>query len=203
MPPRTFPFRTQKPTEEPLTRDEAVKYLRAQGYPEDELEVIDAAIKAARANCEEVTGLQLMPAPYAWLLDGWWNGGLVIPKRPFRRLLSVKYVPETGAEVALTEGTHYAVERTGEGTAEVHLLPSFTPPALRGYGRPVRVEFEAGFHPAGETEPSNPALHVPDDLRHGMLAFVASRFDRREDSVAEKLTLSARLFALHTWPTVA
>jgi len=155
---------------------------------EDEDALIISYIRAATVACEQFTGRKLIGQQWQMLLNDWGSGEIQIALSP---VLSIDKVEVWTAGVFQEiVPTDYLLDRAG---FQARILPR------TGYSWPdperdvdgIRITLSAGFGPDHNA--------VPDDIRLGLLHWVASAYDTdggQSVMVAERLWQSYRRVAL-------
>lgn len=166
------------PTIEPIDLDEAKKHLRFTPTSEDTL--IDTYIAMARQLFEEITGRQLLDATWEYRIEGFPAGGgaIELPKPPLLELVSVVYVGEDGADVALVEDTDFVVERpTGPYAKRGTVRAVEAWPTVDAALEAIKIRYRAGYG----TQPGD----VPELIR-GALGFLVAHFHANRVEVADQ-----------------
>ncbi|HLS34373.1 MAG TPA: head-tail connector protein [Brevibacterium sp.] len=161
------------PVVEPVSLEEAKRHCRIDYDEEDDL--IEALIPAAREHCEVVTRLTLAPATWEARLAAFPAGPIALPHPPLLEVEGVRYVDAGGAEVELGADA-YTVERlTMPGT----LAPVGRWPA----GRSVRIRYRAGYE-GGQ---------IPHAARQAILLLVGHWYEHREAVVTGTIATTVPL----------
>jgi uncharacterized phiE125 gp8 family phage protein len=199
------------PTVEPLSVDEAIAHLRADGT--EESAQIALWISAAREDAENVCRrafitqewdlfLDTFPLPsFIGILPGYvpmdqtqsaWDqirnysvrirdGKIWIPFPVLQSVEFVKYRDETGAWVTL-DPSQYIVDAAGEPGAITPAPGVFWPASTYNAANSVQIRFKAGY---GDT-----AASVPASIKAWMLMRVGALYENREEiSVAARVTV--------------
>lgn len=165
-----------KPTEEPVTLDEAKAHLRVESTAEDAL--IQALIAAAREYAESVTGRQLVTATWDLKLDAFPADGAAIelPKAPLRSITSVTYVDTAGATQTWASGKYVVDAPSGPEALPGRLAPAYgeSYPATRDTLNAVTIRFEAGYGTAAD---------VPQAIKQAMLLHIGHLYENRQSVV--------------------
>lgn len=130
-------FLVTGPVVEPLDLDEVKKHLRFTPTTEDTL--IDLWISMARQYFEMRTGLQLMTATWARVLDACPSGAIVLPRLPLQAVVSVS--SDDGSPETVLDASGYRVVAPAglfAGPGRIDLLGSWP-------GTRARIVYRAGF----------------------------------------------------------
>lgn len=173
---------TAAPAVEPVSVEQARKWVRVDGGDEDE--TILTLIKAARRFIEQRTNRALIDSEWTFTLDRFplprfgdpalcGRAAIEIPKGPVTDIIAVKYVDMAGVQQTLTAGVDYLVDLARE---PVRITPAWDKawPTARLQTAAVTVEFAAGY---------TDAASVPDDLTLAMRLLIGHWFQNRETVV--------------------
>jgi len=130
------------PTIEPLETDNDLKkHLRIDHNEEDDL--IDGQITAARAYFEDVTHRALLTQTWRYTLDAWPDGPVIaLPRPPLQSVTDIKYLDEDGNETTWGS-SNYVVDTAG---GRVALASNVGWPAVSLYPiGAIRITFVAGW----------------------------------------------------------
>jgi len=189
---------TVAPADEPVTRDEAMLFCRADN-PE-EAPLFDGLIRAARRRVERGSSRQLVTATWQLTLDsffdleprsrwtlqavpgqedlipqlrgiGIFSAGNVIrlPKSPLRSVVSVQYV-DTGGNPQTLDPSRYLTDLVGQPGRIAPAYGTFWPITRRQINA-VTVTFTAGYADAGKD--------CPDDVKLAVKQIVALKYQNR------------------------
>lgn len=171
--------------EEPITLTEAKDFLRVSNDDDDNL--INALITAARQMCEEYTRRILVTTTIDEYFDkfptnSWDNLSnlIYLSRGPVSAISSVKYVDEIGSEVTLTS-EQYVTDLISE-PARVQSTAGWF--AAAGVVNQVIVRYVVG------TEVSA----IPKPLIQGMMLVISDLYDQRGDGVKRLPTASEYLW---------
>lgn len=162
------------PSEEPLTLTQLRNHVRVDGSIFDE--DLSSLLKAAVSECENQTGLALMPQTWVWKLDEWpfINKIILFDRNPVLEINSIKYFDSDNTEQTLDE-TYYEVDLDSQPAklSFIKSLPNLSSTKLDK----VIIEFIAGFG-IDDTSAIN---QVPDGLKHALKIHVGGNFEYRSD----------------------
>lgn len=166
------------PADEPLDLQEAKDHLHVAGTVDDGY--IDALIVAARRQCEQATGRQLVTQTWDVAFDAFTAadacGVLWLPRSPLQSITSVKYFDASNVEQTLSAALYQAVGGLaprlvpvwGQGwPATYPRLHAVTVRAVVGYGAPEAV---------------------PQELKQWMLLHIGHWFEHREAVTARPMS---------------
>jgi len=183
------------PAVEPLTTAEAKTHLRVDLSEEDDL--IDAAIRAARAHAENFMRRKLITQTVKITRTGWGGGGFMLPILPIQSVTSVQYKSTVDGSLTAWDAANYQLVKTAE--------PNFVAPAY-GLTWPVpRSDFDnvvvtvvAGY--------GDDPQDVPSDIVAAIRLLTGHFYENRQNELAgniiSKLTLGAeRLMMPHVLHT--
>jgi uncharacterized phiE125 gp8 family phage protein len=166
------------PPVEPVTADEVKAFARVDFDDEDQ--VLDSLIAAAREHVEQVTGRQLVVATYDHVRDNFPHGcseGIRLPISPLHEVEGVFYIsPDTGLEVELP-AEEYEVDTISQ--------PGWVMPGNNGWPCPmatinaVRVRFVAGYEPEEDGSPVDYTVNIPARAKLAVKALALHWYDNR------------------------
>lgn len=158
------------PTIEPLTTDEAKKFVRVDHAAEDDQ--IDSLIKAGRERCERVTGRALLQQTWRLSLDTWPSGTRIkLPRPPAMAITHVKYYDVNGT-LQTVSTSYYSLDTESEpGVLEFD--DDFAWPATNVQSGAVQITYTAGY---GDERDD-----VPNEIRERLKNYVAYCFEKRID----------------------
>jgi uncharacterized phiE125 gp8 family phage protein len=178
------------PVLEPISLQEAKEHCRIDLDDEDAL--LSGYITAARQHVEDVTGRQLITATWALTLDGW-PCFIDVPKAPLLTVTSIAYLDSGGTSQTLAT-TQYRIEAPVGPTAgrgRITREYAVVWPTLRGVGNAVTVTFTAGYGTSGDK--------VPMPLRQAMFLLIATSYEKREMTKAERGAFDYWIGPYLTW----
>ncbi|MBN8531726.1 MAG: phage head-tail connector protein [Alphaproteobacteria bacterium] len=150
--------RTVAPGAEPLTLAEAKLYLRVDGSTEDTL--ITSLIASVRQAAEEYLRRSLITQSWKLSFNDGAPGEVALPRGPVQSITSVVLKDRDGDSETYSAGNYYLNARKDA------LVFDAEP-----YAHLVEITYQAGYGAA--------AANVPDMLKAGMLAHLASLYDGR------------------------
>jgi len=154
------------PAAEPVSLDEMKAHLNVTIEEDDEL--IEAKIAAARAHIERFAGIAMVTQTLKLTLDRFPTAAIALPRPPLLEVVSVAYVDAQQAPQTLAGGA-YTVRGVG---ATGYLVPPSTWPSTAAGPAVVEITFSAGY---GET-----ASAVPEPLREAVKLLAAHLYENRE-----------------------
>lgn len=163
---------TTGPAAEPLTRAEAKAYLKVDS--DDENDLVDSLIVAARQMAEAYTARQLITATYTQVYDDFPDlyGPICLARSPLGAVSSIAYTDTNGD--AQTLATSVYETQTSDVGAEIVLKPSQVWPSVQSDKRgAVTVTYTAGYGSA--------STDVPESARTGMLLLIGDLYNNRGD----------------------
>jgi uncharacterized phiE125 gp8 family phage protein len=160
------------PLAPPVTVAEAKAYARI-AYDDDD-DVIEELIAAARDHIEQATGRVTVATTYLLTLDEFPPNELRLPRSPLRTVDSVHYDDAAGDEHTLASSA-YTVDNKSEPP---WLAPDGPWPATFAGINSVRVQFSAGYAPVGS--PADHTANVPARAKVAIKALVAHWYNQRE-----------------------
>ena len=154
------------PTVEPVTLATAKLHARVEIDDDDDL--IESYISAARQRAEHLTERALAPATFCLYLDAFPADGIQIPRPPINAITSVQYVDGAG-DLQTVDSADYALDDAQE---PAWVLPAYgyTWPTTLDVANAVRVTFTAGYT----------ADACPAQIKAYILAVVAAMYAQRE-----------------------
>lgn len=168
------------PPFEPLSLAEAYDHLHLDpegspaNHPEDAWLV--SAIKSARGFAESHTHSSLVQRTMRLVTAGWTR--LELLRGPVQEVLAVSYYDSANAIQTLDPASYYVTE---DHVPQVRLLSGAAGPAL--YDRPdaVRVDYIAGYAPAGSPAATQEdyAGNVPDLIKSALKLYVGDLYENR------------------------
>ena len=177
--------RVTAPVAEPLTLREAKLHLRVD--VDDENDLINDLIAAARQTCEQITHRAFITQTWDLNLDGfpwgWSNvvqtpalgadGAIWVPLAPLQSVTSVTYV-DTAGVTQTWSSTLYSVDApAGEHARPGRITPAYAQyyPIVRTVPNAVTVRFVAGYGAADD---------VPAGIKAAMKLFIGNWWLNRE-----------------------
>jgi len=174
---------------EPISLSEAKLHIRKATDDEDEL--IESLIKAAREDAENFTGRALATQTFEYILDEFPDGEITLPMPLLQEVLSIKYKDKDGLEA--------------EWAAENYIADSDSEPAviIPAYGKSyptntlypigaIRIKYKAGYICDGVT-PAH--LIIPEIIKQALKLIIGHLYENREEvligKTAVKIPLSA------------
>lgn len=162
------------PLQEPLGLEEAKRFLRITSNEEDD--VVQALIQAARKRVERGTELALITQTVEVKVDGFWGScALELPMPPLQSVESIQYVDQDGVLQTL-DPTTYSVS-THRRPGRVWLAYGKSWPATRDVPEAVTITFKAGF---GDDQAA--LLAQAPNLVHAVRMLTA-HYDRHREAV--------------------
>ncbi len=159
------------PAQEPLTLEEAKRFLRITTDAEDD--VVAALIAAARKRIERGTELALITQTVEVKLDGFWGScAIELPMPPLQAVVSVQYLDSTGALQTLPADTYKVSTHRRPG--RVWLASGKSWPTTKDEREAVTITFKAGF--------GDDPVDVPPNLIHAM-RMLCAHYDRNREAV--------------------
>lgn len=164
---------------EPITLAEFESHSRiTASTAEEESEISDIFIPAARRYIEHRTGRTIHEKTLELILDCFPAGAIKLPgATPLIEVESVKYKDSSGSETTWS-GSNYVTSAGSEDPGRCGELapaygiqyPSFTPYPLD----PIRIRYRAGL------ETASPAAEAMPSIKHAMTLLVAKMWEVRE-----------------------
>jgi uncharacterized phiE125 gp8 family phage protein len=153
-----------QPTTEPLTTEEAKRYLRAEG--EDNL-TISSLIKQAREYCEDYQGKKFITQTLEFVIDSFPAEFEFRDCSPVQSITSIKYMSSAGVETTIS-ATDYILDAESFVNRVVLAYgkswPSVTLQPVNG----VRVRFVAGY---------GSSAAVPESVKWAMVLHMRLLYD--------------------------
>lgn len=159
---------TVAPTIEPVTLDEAKRYLRIDGTDEDS--VIESLLLAAREDVESWSGRTLLTSTYALRYDDFPACGVfMLPRPPLQSVSSIAYVDTTGTTQTLAT-TVYGVDAYSE-PGRVYLKSGQAWPSTSADGiNTVTITYVAGWT----------LTTIPERVKMAIKLILADLYEHRE-----------------------
>ena len=159
------------PAQEPLTLEEAKRFLRITSDAEDD--VVAALVAAARKRIERGTELALITQTVEVKLDGFWGScAIELPMPPLQAVVSVQYLDGAGALQTLAADTYKVSTHRRPG--RVWLASGKSWPTTKDEREAVTITFKAGF--------GDDPVDVPPNLIHAM-RMLCAHYDRHREAV--------------------
>lgn len=180
------------PEEEPVSLAEAKAHLRLEH--EDEDSVINLLIRASRRRAEEFLGRALVEQTWELVLDAFPDAEIKLPRPPLLEVVSIKYDDEDGDEQTLpTED--YAIDTVSKPG---WVVPADTWPTTLDAINAVRIRYTAGYGPTADS-PVELASGVPEDIKAGILLFLAHLYANREAVVVGQAAVALPMGVEALW----
>ena len=159
------------PAQEPLTLEEAKRFLRITSDAEDD--VVLALVAAARKRIERGTELALITQTVEVKLDGFWGAcAIELPMPPLQEVVSIQYFDGAGALQTLPADTYKVSTHRRPG--RVWLASGKSWPTTKDEREAVTITFKAGF--------GDDPVDVPPNLIHAM-RMLCAHYDRNREAV--------------------
>jgi len=159
-----------KPTEEPVTLDEAKLHCRLDHDDEDSL--METLIATARQYGETFTGRSFCTQTIKYYLDKWPSGNVIyLPRPPVQSVTSVKWTDNEGTETTLTEGDDYEVDTDSEPARLILPYGEKWPTGTLATKNPIEIEYIAGYGDASD---------VPEYVQAAIKLYIAGLYENRE-----------------------
>lgn len=159
------------PAKEPLTLEEAKRFLRITTDAEDD--IVAALVAAARKRIERGTELALITQTVEVKLDGFWGScAIELPMPPLQEVVSIQYLDGLGALQTLPADTYKVSTHRRPG--RVWLASGKSWPATKDEREAVTITFKAGF--------GDDPVDVPPNLIHAM-RMLCAHYDRNREAV--------------------
>lgn len=191
-------FRQAAPASEPITVLEAQEHLRVD--QDDDWDVIDGLIKAARTHVEEEYHWALITQTWDAYYSGFppSTGELVIPRPPLQSVTEVEYTTAAGTPTTLSASLYNVDTNSKPGRITLKRDESWPADSL-DTGTPIRVRFVAGY---------GAAFDVPESIRHALKLLVDNWYEHRGEGVVgtviAPLPFAVRtLLGAHRGPVIA
>jgi len=156
-------IQTVAPTQEPITLDEAKKFLRITHANEDNL--ISSLISTTRELAESYLNRQLEIATFE-LYTSSLNTDFRLPKNPIKEIISVEYLDDSNIYQVFNSDNYYLYEDSGIGYIHFEELPSYT-----DNKKAIKITFRSGYD------------EVPDSIKQWMKVKISSYYENRESIV--------------------
>lgn len=161
------------PTQEPVSMDSLVIFLRIdeENYVENEL--LESILTSARGVVETITRRAILTQTWDYYIDAF--PGVNYFKLPLGNLQSVthvKYTDSDGTQTAMTAGTDYLVETNSDSCGRIVLPYDTDWPNFTAYpSKPIVVRFVCGW--------TTRAL-VPEEIKSAIKLVSADLYENRE-----------------------
>lgn len=174
---------TTLPQSEPVSLSEAKAHLKEDLSDNDTL--IDRLITTARRMCEAYTGLsfvtqeRVIKMDYFPICDRFKGNEIIVPYGPVQSIDGFTYIDSDGDEQALTENTHFKVDKHSE---ICRLYPisdnavSSWPSNAANLPHAIEIEYTAGYDDVSY----NP---LPEEVKQAMLLQIGAMYQNRQDEV--------------------
>jgi uncharacterized phiE125 gp8 family phage protein len=159
---------TSEPATEPVTRAEAVLFMRYVGSLQND--VIDALITAARKDIENWTNRTMVTTTYEYYLEDL-CAVMEIPTSTVISVSSITYTDTDGNTQTLSSSL-YGTDNV-DPINKVYLLPEQTFPEVQVQPNAVKITFTAGYGAASA---------VPETMKTAIKMRVAELYEHRESN---------------------
>lgn len=160
------------PDNEPVDLIEAKVHLRVDVEDDDDL--IEGLITAARQHIELVTQRALITQTWEYVLDAFPAAEIRLPRPPLQLVGSIVYKLEDGTEVTLDPSTHIVDTKAEPGLIVPAVGETWPTDTLYPTGA-ITIEYDAGY--------GDIAADVPMGLRQAILLIVGHWYENRESVV--------------------
>lgn len=179
---------TVQPTSEPVSLIEVKDWLRVD--TDDENDLLQGLLRAARLEAEKVLRRQLMRATWRYTLDAFpCSDAILLPFPPVASVTSVYYTDANGTSTLLSSSTYYTVDTYSE-PGRILLNYGQVWPMTRDTPDTVVVTFVAGYASA--------AL-VPESVKTGIKMCVAHWYEYREPIISGTIVAQVPMSVETLW----
>lgn len=172
------------PAQEPISLTEAKLHCHIDGNEEDSL--LQMLIVMAREYVENETNRALITQTHALylksfpvaclLMDPYSASEIELPMSPLQSVTSVKYTPQSGADVTMVAGTDYQVDTKSE-RGLIAMMPQKNWPQVRaGIFNPIEIIYVCGYADTG--------TGLPQTLCQAILMILATLYKHKEQIVS-------------------
>lgn len=169
------------PTSEPITTAEAKLHLRVTHSRDNDY--IDALIKSAREQVEEMTARSLMAQTWYLYRDRWPDGDRIrLPHAPVTSVTSIKYTDTAETQTTVTAGD-YALDANATPPEIVLDYGKSWPSASLWPKSPIEVIYVTGYASAAA---------VPARLKSAMYLLISEAYEFREPKVTGTIVATVR-----------
>lgn len=156
----------------------AKQQLRIEDEFTQDDDLIQSIIDAAVVASQDYMGCQIVDSDVVVNMDAL-SKVMLLPV-PARSITSLKYFPESGAEITMNVADYKLLQFGKENS--IRLIPETVPTTAQRYDA-VTITFKSGY--AADT--------VPKPIIQAILLQISDMYDRREDRVEVPLTASSKL----------
>lgn len=179
---------TVQPTAEPVSLIEVKDWLRVD--TDDENDLLQGLLRAARLEAEKVLRRQLMRATWRYTLDAFpASDAILLPFPPLYTVGSVYYTDANGTSTLLSAATYYTVDTYAE-PGRILLNYDQVWPQTRDTTDAVVITFTAGYASA---------LLIPESVKTGIKMCVAHWFEYREPIITGTIVASIPMSVEALW----
>lgn len=176
------------PAAYPVTIAEAKEWARIDSQDTSQDSALTMIIAAMVKHAEHLTGRAFVERTLEWNGQGFTNC-IELPWAPLLGIDSVKYTDLDRVEQTVAASA-YEVDTTSQPGRVRPTWGNYWPSI--GYGfNPVRIQYRAGYRPAGSPIDLTDNSYLPDQLRVWMNARIATLYDERSN-----LIIGAQVFAI-------
>jgi len=186
------------PTQEPISMDELMVYLRIDSEDMVENQLLESILKASRENVEDITRRAIMTQTWDYYLNEFPGADYFkLPLGNLQSVTHVKYTDSDGTQTTMTVSTDYLVEINDDQCGRIVLPYDTDWPIFTEYpSKAIVVRFVCGW--------TARAL-VPAKIKSAIKLICADLYENREGQVlsgqsylenrtVKKLLMSARLW---------
>jgi uncharacterized phiE125 gp8 family phage protein len=155
------------PAVPPVSLAEAKQFLRLETADEDAL--IGALIATAVERCEDYTGRALITQTWRLVFDAWPGPAVSLVKAPLLAVDHIKTFAADDSAQTLDPAAYFVDRDAAPGRVVARAGQAWPVPGRASAG--IEIQFQAGYGANWN--------QVPQALRSGLLALVATFFERR------------------------
>ena len=168
-------------TEEPVTHEEIVLWLRLDEHNVTEDALIDSLLTRARQRWEEVSQRSALVQTFDYFLDDAPSDcALTLPKAPLVSVESISGFDDDGTATSMSTSGYYV--DTASEFGRVQPLSAFSYPTASRSINGFRVRFTAGY--------SSTPTSVPESVKTEIKQLVAHLYEHRGDEAEQAKVLA-------------
>lgn len=170
----------------PVPIEEIAEDLRVDD-PGDDAGKLRRAAQGAGDLLEKITAYAFLPGLYRVLMPSFWTGGMTLHRGPYRAGTALVEAM-TGRDAWTAVPTDQTYATAADRAFTLHILSTFSAPALWTEVPQVRLSFEAGF----DSDAESGFMPIPPGLRQLFIATTGHFYQNIELGEAEAVARATR-----------